>query len=213
MLVIVLAISVVGAIISAAGAPGIVDSAKDLRAGDISETDFNDDLAVYGLMGGLSAAAQLAIVVLSIIWMYRIVKNHRTIGRRTRWGPGMAIGGWFLPPFLYIIPTLILREAWRASDPQVPPGDDRWRTNPDNPLIWLWFAVYGVGTLVIAGFNTSLQFRQFGGDPDDVADAYAGSLPLLIAMTVVGIVSAVLWVLVVRQLTDRHVRLTGEARA
>ena len=71
--------------------------------------------------------------------------------------------------------------------------------------------MYGVGTLVISAINTSLQFRQFGGEPEDVADAYADSLPVLIALTIVGIVSAVLWALVVRQLTDRHTRLTGES--
>lgn len=213
VLVIVLAVYVVGAIIGVIGAPGVVDSAEDFLAGNISDDDFNEDLMVYGLLGGLSGAAGLAIIVLSIIWMYRIVKNHRSIGRRTRWGPGMAIGGWFLPPFLYIIPTLILNEAWKASDPEVPPGDDRWRSNQGNPLIWVWFAVYGVGTLVISAINTSLQFRQFGGDADDVADAYADSLPVLIAMAVVNIVSAVLWALVVRRLTERHTQLTGEARA
>lgn len=213
VLVILLGIYIVGAIIGAIAAPGIVDSADDLLNGRISDDDFRNDFAVYGLMGGLSGVAQLAVVVLTIIWTYRIVKNHRSIGRRTRWGPGMAIGGWFLPPFLYIIPTLVLREAWKASDPAVPPGDDRWRANPDNPLIWVWFAVYGVGTLVLSSISTSLQIRQFGGEPEDIADAYADSLGVLIAITVAGIVSAVLWALIVRQLTDRHTRLTGEARA
>ena len=127
-------------------------------------------------MSALSGAAQLAIVVLSIIWTYRIVKNHRTIGRRTTWGPGMAIGGWFLPPFLYVIPTLVLREAWKAADPAVPPGDDRWKAGKDNPILWAWFLVYGVGTLVLSIIGSSLQFQQFGGDADDLADAYADSL-------------------------------------
>ena len=62
----------------------------------------------------------------------------------------MAIGGWFLPPFLYVIPTLVLREAWKAADPAVPPGDDSWKRNKDNPLLWVWFAVYGVGTVVLS---------------------------------------------------------------
>jgi len=35
----------------------------------------------------------------------------------------------------------------------------------------------------------------------------------MIAANVVGIISAGLWALVVRQWTDRHIRLTGEARA
>ena len=57
----------------------MVDSAKDYLAERISEDDFTRDVGVYGLMAALSGAAQAAIVVLSIIWTYRIVKNHRAI--------------------------------------------------------------------------------------------------------------------------------------
>lgn len=211
-IVILLVVYAVGAVIAMIGAPPVVDSAKDFIAGEITEDDFTNDVGVFGLMGALSSAAQAAIVVLSIVWTYRLAKNHRTIGRGTTWSPGMAIGGWFLPPFLYVIPTLVLREAWKASDPSVPPGDDRWRSGKGNPILWLWFLVYGVGTIVVSAINTSVQFRQLGGDADDLADAYADSLGVLIALDVVGIVSAVLWAMVVRQWTKRHIELTGEAR-
>ena len=212
-IVILLAVYVVGAIITIIGTPRVVDSAKDFVAGNISEDDFMDDVGAFGLTSLLSGLAQIAIVVLSIIWTYRLVKNLRTIGRRTTWSPGMAIGGWFLPPFLYVIPTLVLREAWKASDPSVPPGDERWRASKENPLLWAWFVVYGIGTVVVSAINTSVQFRQFGGDAEDLADAYADSLGVMIAQTVIGVVSAVLWALVVRQWSARHAELTGEARA
>lgn len=212
-IVILLAVYVVGAVIAMIGAPGVVDSAKDFLANEISEDDFTTDVGVYGLMSGLSGAAQIAIVVLSIIWTYRLAKNHRTIGRQTTWGPGMAIGGWFLPPFLYVIPTLVLREAWKASDPSVPPGDERWKQSKDNPILWVWFLVYGVGTLVVSSINASVQFQQFGGDAEDMADAYADSLGVMIALNVIGIVSAGLWALVVRQWSARHAALTGEDQA
>jgi len=211
-IVILLGVNVLGSVITLIGTPRVVDSAKDYLADRISESDFTDDVGVYGLTSALSGLTQIAIIVLSIIWTYRLVKNHRTIGRQTTWGPGMAIGGWFLPPFLYVIPTLVLREAWKAADPNVPPGDQRWKQNGDNPVLWLWFLVYGVGTVVLSAINSSLQFRQFGGDADDLADAYADSLGVMIALAVVAIVSAVLWALVVRQWTARHTALTGEAR-
>ena len=66
--------------------------------------------------------ASIALVVLSIIWLYRVPPNHRALGRALTWAPGWAIGGWFLPPLLYVIPLLVLREAWKAADPAVPPG-------------------------------------------------------------------------------------------
>ena len=150
--------------IAAVGTPRVVDSARDYLAGDISEDDFTSDVGVYGLMSALSGASQLGIAVLSVIWLFRMVKNHRTIGRQTTWGPGWSIGGWFLPPYLYIIPTLVLRESWKASDPSVPAGDQSWRPSKDNPVLWVWFLVYSVGMTVLAIAGATQQFRAFGGD-------------------------------------------------
>jgi hypothetical protein len=212
-IVILLAIFAVGSVIAAVGTPRVVDSAKDFIDGTISEDDFTSDVGVYGLMSALSGASQLAIAVLSVIWLFRMVKNHRTIGRQTTWGPGWAIGGWFLPPYLYIIPTLVLRETWKAADPDVPAGDDRWRQGKDNAVLWVWFLVYSVGMTVLAIAGATQQFRAFGGDTRDIADGYADAQTVMIAANVVGIISAGLWALVVRQWTDRHIRLTGEARA
>jgi hypothetical protein len=212
-IVILLAVYAVGELIRIAGMPGVVDSAKEFKANPGNDDAFLEDVGTFVLMGALSQAAMLAIIVLSIIWTYRIVKNHRVIGRTTTWGPGMAIGGWFLPPFLYVIPTLVLREAWKAADPTVPPGDERWKRGKDNPLLWAWFLVYGVGTVVLSIISSSLQFRQLGGEADDLADAYADNLGVMIALSVLGLVSAVLWALLVRQWTARHTTLTGEAGA
>ena len=84
-----------------------------------------------------------------MIWLYRIVANHRAIGRQLTWAPGWAIGGWFLPPFvLYIIPMLMLSESWKATDPEVPPGDDRWRQNSVSPLVYVWWVLYGLVPIV-----------------------------------------------------------------
>ena len=73
-----------------------------------------------------------------MIWLFRIAKNHQALGRRLTWAPGWAIGGWFLPPIVYVIPTLMLRESWKAADPEVPAGDERWKSSSDSPLLWIW---------------------------------------------------------------------------
>ena len=52
-----------------------------------------------------------------------------------------------------------------------------------------------------------------GSDAEDLADSFDDRLGLLVAQSIVGILSAVAWGLLVRALTDRHTRLTGEARA
>ena len=89
-IVILLGVYVVGALIAIAGTPSIVDSAEDFLAGThLRGASSRTTTATYGAdRARLSAAAQLAIVVLTIIWTYRLVKNHRTIGRRDDVGTG-----------------------------------------------------------------------------------------------------------------------------
>jgi hypothetical protein len=77
--------------------------------------------------------------------MYRIATNVRAFGRQTTWHPLFSIFGWFLPPFfLYVIPLLVLREQWKASDPAADDGTESWKRSPDNPLLWGWFVFYGL---------------------------------------------------------------------
>ncbi len=85
----------------------------------ISTDEFVEGAAPYLLMTTVQAVATLATAVLTIVWMYRIAKNLRTLHRGTTWGPGWAIGGWVLPPLLFVIPFLMFRELWKASEPDV----------------------------------------------------------------------------------------------
>ena len=111
-----------------------VDEARDFLADRIDEDDFLEAYAPSLLLGFVQGAAMIALVVLTMVWMYRVASNHRALQRNGTWAPGWAIGGWFLPPgALYIIPYLMFRELWKASDPAVPAGDQRWKENRVSP--------------------------------------------------------------------------------
>lgn len=211
-ILVLLVVFVIGTIIQIAGIPGVVDSSQDFIDRSIDDDQFRDDIAQYQLMGTLGGLAQLALIVLSVIWLYRIVKNHVSIGRQVTWKPWAAIAGWVLPPLLFVIPLLLLREHWKAADPAVPPGDDRWKRNADNPLVWVWFVVYSLVPIVLGVLGADQQLRSLGASLDDLADLYVDSQGVLIAQSVVGIVSGVVWGLLVRQFTQRHTALTGEGR-
>ena len=208
-ILILLVVFAIGTVIQIVGIPGVVDSAKDLQAGAISDDEFLDDLAAYNLSGGLTLASQIALVVLTMIWLFRIAKNHQALGRRLTWGPGWAIGGWFLPPILYVIPFLMLRESWKASD--VPPGDERWKSSSDTPLLWVWGVLYILVPVVFIVVGLRQQFGAMTSDAEDLADFFDDRLGLLVAQSVASILAAVAWALLVRALSDRHIRLTGEA--
>ena len=152
--------------------------------------------------------------MLTMIWMFRIAQNHGRLGRTLRWGPGWAIGGWFLPPCLYVIPTLMLQESWKASDPSVEPGSDRWKASSSAPLIWVWFVLYSVVGLVGAFGTFGADFdKSMSSDKSDQAQFLADRHAALCIQPLTTIIGAVLWFLVVRNLTRRHTQLTGEALA
>jgi Domain of unknown function (DUF4328) len=211
-MVILLGVAAVGYVIQALTIPSAVDSARDLVSGAIDEDQFNEDLAPFSLAGLLSGATFIALIVLTMIWLYRIVANHRTLDRRLTWGPGWAIGGWFLPPLvLYIIPMLVLSESWKASDPSVPPGDDRWRRNPVSPLVYIWWVLYGLVPIIFIIQGITFDTATFSQDAVDVADAIEDQQGFMIAQSLSGLASAVAFGFLVRALTARHARLTGES--
>jgi hypothetical protein len=210
-MVIVLGVAAVGQLIGVATTKQVGDAAVDyLRTRD--EDAFNDDLAVNGLASLLTGLASIAIIVLTMIWLYRIISNHRSLGRQLTWAPGWAIGGWFLPPLLYIIPLLVLRETWKASAPDVPPGSQDWKRQGENPILWIWFLLYSVVTVAL-GFLGAAQIWNIARDTESLAEYFDEQQGVIIAQGIVGVLSAISWALVIRSFTQRHAQLTGEAAA
>lgn len=185
--------------------------ARRFEAGELTSTEFLESIIGYAILGVLIGLVTLAAAVLSIIWTYRVAWNLRALNRRCTWGPGWAIGGWFTPPVIYVVPMLMLRQFWQASDPDVPIGGD-WRSRPSTPLPFVWFAVYSIGQLVVTfGQSTSDAVNMFGGSEQDLADQILAGQSWALASAAVTVVAAAVWVVLVRSLTDRHRRLTGEA--
>lgn len=202
-----------GTLISAFLSAGVANDAADFLAGSISQSEFEDAIVPVNSVQLLVSVATLATGVLTIIWMFRIAGNVRTFGRATTWSPLFAIFGWFLPPLvLYIVPFLVLRELWKASEPTAVDGTESWKKTPDNPVLWAWFVVFGLVPAVLL----AIQIGSFasggipGADIESVAESLDdfGALGWLTA--VVNVLAAALWVVFVRALTRRHKLLTNE---
>src|SRR5829696_1084208 len=115
--------------------------AQDFINGSIDEDAFKRGVVLYGLFGIISFAVQVAILVLTIVWMSKMARNQQALGRHGTWGPGWAIAGWFAPPcVLYIIPYLMFRDLWKASDPQSGPD---WKKNPVGLIVTIWWVLFG----------------------------------------------------------------------
>ena len=108
----------------------------------------------------------------------------------------------------------MLRESWKAADPAVAAGRRALEGRAsDNPLLWVWFVVYGVGTIVLADRRGDAAVpARSAATPTTSPTAYADAQGVMIAASIVGIVSAVA-VGARRAPVDRSPhRLTGEAR-
>jgi hypothetical protein len=184
--------------------------ARDFLDGEISRSDFADSTRVN--LNSLAGLLVLPIAVLTIIIMYRMAQNLRGLGRPgASWAPGWAIGGWFCPPCaIYAIPWLMFRELWRGSDPGIAPNDLTWKQRPVSPLVNVWWVLYGlvplVGFATAAGFVSNIRTI----DEEQVAQRFADFAVVNIALSVVGIVTTVVYLLMMRQLASRHMQATRE---
>ncbi|MEO5900430.1 MAG: DUF4328 domain-containing protein [Ilumatobacteraceae bacterium] len=190
--------------------------AKQFADGEISKDSFARVSRVN--IGSVAGYLVVPIAVLTILWMFRMAQNVRSLGRPgLKFSPGWAIGGWFTPPcIVYAVPWLMFRELWKASDPEIGPGDPSWREQRVPLLVNLWWVCYGLvpllGIFSAAGIVSQLRNTD---DSDarlrDLAGQLHKYLPLNLAIATVGMLSGIVYLLMVRQLSDRHMRATREA--
>ncbi len=192
------------------------DEARAYLDGAITKKDFDDATGGFGMVSLLAGGLSLALIVVLIIWSFRIAGNLRTYGRAPlSWKPPLAIVVWILGGCtLNIITFLMLREHWRGSDPEVSAGDVAWRSQTVDRSIVVWFA------LTLASALLSLVLLGAGGlfsevDLGDSSTTFAKQLTEhatgTAVSTLVSLAANVVFISVIRSLSARHMRLTHEA--
>ncbi len=114
-----------------------------VRAVD-SVTRYSNGLVLYRLLC-------VATGVVFIVWMYRVARNHELLGRPgSRFSPGWAIGGWFIPFANLVIPGRQMSQLWQGAVASTPRGDPAWRSVPRGRLVMAWWALYVAGLTLFA---------------------------------------------------------------
>ncbi len=183
--------------------------ARAFIADDRAAGRFDAALGTQGFLGVFSGALTLTVGVLTIIWMFRLARNHESMGRTgMTWSSGWAIAGWFCPPMLAIIPWLMFRELWKGSDLTVAPYDPAWKRAAVSPVITIWWVLYAVPPLV----NAVLVIRKlrFGLSKVDSAHLYDVSAAQTITVHLLSLAAAGTYLVLVHRLTSRHRQLIGE---
>lgn len=208
--ILVIAVAVLGVLFALINELAI-DDARAFLAGTLDEDRFVDAYGPGLTIQLVQSLAQLAAGITVIVWMHRLVNNHRAIGRVGRWGSGWAIGGWFVPPLvLYVIPFLMFREIWRASDPE----NSEWRRGPVAPVVTWWFALFGVMPIAFVAAQGIDGLGGLGTGAEAVARQAIDQRTTIWGSALLNLAAAIAMVIMSRAIADRHRRLTGEtARA
>jgi lysylphosphatidylglycerol synthetase-like protein (DUF2156 family) len=175
---------------------------------------FEDAIAPIALIGLLVLALLVAALVIQIVWAYRMAANLRTLRREGQsFSPGATIAINILGPCtLGILPYFMWRELWKGSNPDSPAGDPNWKRGPVAGILTIWIVASLVA--VIAGFSISAgtSVGNFADNQaENLAEQLRDQLGLTLAVGVLQVAVAVIFLVIVRQLTERHMRSTGES--
>ena len=184
---------------------------------DFADDAISDDELLAGL--GLYLAASLAGGVLQIgtgvvviIWQWRLVKNSELMNRPgLRWGPGWAIAGWLIPLVNFVVPYLQLREQWKAADWSYAAGNLEWKRAPVGPVLPMWLAAW-IANSVLAAY-AQVSTPAAGDDIEAVAEQFSDLITASAPGFLIAIAAALLFLIVVQQLTERHTHAVTLAAA
>jgi hypothetical protein len=213
-LVVLLGISLVVQAIAVLVQLTLRGSARDFLDGSITSGSFDNKLGTYLVVAVVGAAASVAMLVVLIVWTFRMAKNLVVLGRQPQsFKAGLTIAVNILGGCtLGIINFFMWRELWIGSDPETAPGDPMWKRRPLGGIVVahlvLTLVSVAVGFAVgigagIAGFNQS--------NSTDVAKNLTDKFGIVLASGALQIALGVVFIMLVRQLSARHMQSTREA--
>lgn len=123
--------------------------------------------ALQGLTSTLSGGANVALVIVFCIWLYRTLWNARVRHPEAGINAGWAVGSFFVPVAHLVLPYFEVRRGWRAD------------VSPDARPVTAWFVPWalalaaGYAAGVIAMGIALRAARTLAGSDGDAADVEA----------------------------------------
>jgi Domain of unknown function (DUF4328) len=164
-------------------------------SGVAAERGDNILILAWALQSLAGLAAFVFTAAAFITWLYLARKNIVRWGiTGLGWGPGWAIGGWFIPFANLVIPKLVVDSVWRGSSASL---TDRSAAAGSPGLIWAWWL-----TFLLSGFAANAYARHQFSVTDDAA--YIAGYNSL--STIPSIIAAMLAIILVRRVTAMQER-------
>lgn len=174
------------------------------RVGSGQPVSLADATASDNLVSGAALASSGVYVLAAIavlMWLHRVVRNNHILGERyLRFSAGFAVGCWFIPFANFVLPFQAVREAWSASDPELPwSTPDQRRRSRGRGLVVAWWSTFIVGSLV------SFASLGFGPNSDvDVLTRVRAITYITVAEEALHLAAALLLIALVTRLTSRQ---------
>lgn len=156
----------------------------------------------WGWLSLVHSLVAIAIGVILLFWLHHAYRNLQAWGiKGLGFTPGWAVGWWFIPIMNFFKPYQVVRQLWKASDPEVDRANpESWKQAPGTPWMPLWWVMW-----LIAIVN--LKFTGTAVNP--------GNLELLNKVSIVSrsahLIAAILLIFIVRTITQRHEKNASSA--
>lgn len=158
---------------------------------ELDATDLAEQIAVF-----LYTPPFVIAGIVFMIWIYLASRNLSPLGNRSQtYSPGWAVGWFFIPVANLLLPFLIMKEMWKASDPKVTDGDSG-RNAGVSPVVPIWWG------LNVASIVLGVPFLIMSTN-DSVTGLLRESWISLIG-NVLEIGAAVLFIVLVWRMTSRQ---------
>jgi hypothetical protein len=192
-----LAVTVVFSLIVVASIAALVSDLLEIKLMDriiageaVTETEAAANDNRQQIMSLLNLAALVAGAIVFIRWLTAAHRNTDVVSPGTRrYTHGWAIGAWFVPFLALWRPKQIVNDVWAAG------GRDAVDAKPGLALTLWWPAWILMGVIGWAGYRSGLN----EGTPEEFRN---GTVALAVSDGL-AIISAILAIVVVRQISDR----------
>lgn len=153
LLVLALVISAYGAVMqySLTGTLAKLDAGKAVPQKDLQS--HTEKMQAFNLV---SFPLVMLTAVFFLVWIHRVYRNLPALGARgLKHSPGWAVVSFLIPIIQLYKPYFVMREIWKASDPEVDAGDgSAWQGARGSSMLNLWWLCHAVGLFIMYVYLT-----------------------------------------------------------
>src|SRR4051812_43479512 len=113
---------------------------------------------------------------------------------------------------LGVLRYFLWRERWKGRAPVAPRGAPTWKQRAVGQIVHIWFAVSLLSVIASSiGLGAASAVTRFNSDSNSrIAKQLDDQIGFIMVAGLLGIITAILFISLVRQLSARHMQTTHE---